>query len=217
MKIRQFGLRLLGISALMVSGSLYAGQVSGMTTFTPGTTAYASEVNDNFTEHTTQINDNDTRITANATAIQTNTTAIAETGLVKWAAFSPSCSSLVDVGATYTKIGQFGTYAKAQDDSVLNIVFSGRLKAATILGSGVIFELRVDDTATTLGRIRGIVKASEAGIDGVAVTMEGLFPGLNAGTHTVSLWAIGINGTVTGAQYNPGCWVADSVLIKEFK
>ncbi|WP_345986557.1 hypothetical protein WCX49_05385 [Sulfurimonas sp. HSL-1656] len=217
MKIRQYGLRLLGISALMVSGSLYAGQVSGMTTFTPGTTAYASEVNDNFTEHTNQINDNDTRITANATAIQNNTTAIANSGLIKYASLSASCPALVDVGTTYTKIATIGSYSKAADDTVLNVVFSGRIKATSTTGAGVIFELRVDDTATTVGRIRGIVKATEVGSSGVAATMEGFFTNLSAGSHTVSMWARSSSGSAIGTQYDPGCWQSDSVIIKEFK
>ncbi|WP_345990342.1 hypothetical protein WCX18_05255 [Sulfurimonas sp. HSL1-2] len=216
MKIRQFGLRLLGVSALMVSGSLYAGQVSGMTTFTPGTTAYASEVNDNFSEQTTQINDNDTRITANATAIQNNTTAIAETGM-KVTVLNVSCPSSVSVTTAYTKIATIGSFAKVQDDTKLNIVFSGRLAVATMTGTGVIFELRIDDAATTLGRIRGSVKSAEIGISGVPVTMEGFFSGLTAGPHTVSMYARATSGGATGVQYDTGCWSTDSVIIKEVK
>ncbi|UFS63574.1 hypothetical protein LOH54_05440 [Sulfurimonas sp. HSL-3221] len=201
----------------MVSGSLYAGQVSGMTTFTPGTTAYASEVNDNFTEHTTQINDNDTRITANATAIQTNATAIAESGLVRWTTLNVSCPASVSVTTTYAKIATIGSFTKAQDGTVLNVVFSGRLSASSMTGTGVIFELRIDDTATTSSRIRGSVKSAEIGASGVAVTMEGFFTNLSAGSHTVSMYARASSGGATGVQYDTGCWSTDSVIIKEFQ
>jgi hypothetical protein len=207
---------LASAAALVLTGNLYAGQVSGMTTFTPGTTAYASEVNDNFSEQTAQINDNDTRITANATAIQSNATAIAETGM-KVTLLNVSCPAPVSVTTTYTKIATIGSFSKVQDDTHLNIVFSGRLAVATMTGTGVVFELRIDDAATTVGRIRGSVKSAEIGISGVPVTMEGFFPGLTVGPHTVSMWARATSGGATGVQYDTGCWSTDSVIIKEFK
>jgi hypothetical protein len=48
---------------LIYGNSAMAGTVGTMTTFSSGTAALASEVNANFTEHTTQINDNAAQIT----------------------------------------------------------------------------------------------------------------------------------------------------------
>lgn len=210
MSMQKMGLGLVSASLLAVTTSLYAGEVGSMNTFTSGTTALAEEVNENFSEQTAQINDNDTRITANAEAI-------AASGLIKWESIAANCPSSADINGTFTKISNIGTYMKAGDDSVLNIVYSGRLRVATTTGTGVKFELRIDDTPTTSGRIRGVVKAAEVGGDGVAVTMEGFFSGLSAGSHTVSMWAqAGGGASATGVMYDPGCWSSDQVVIKEF-
>ena|GEM_PF-4626809 len=58
-----------GIIFSLASGSVYAGQVSVPHDFVSGTTAKASEVNNNFNALEIEVNDNDARITTNASDI----------------------------------------------------------------------------------------------------------------------------------------------------
>ena len=85
-------------------------------------------------------------------------------------------------------------------------------------GTGLVYELRVDDAASSAGRIRGVLKSDETGNGvGRSVSMGGFFEGLSAGTHTASLWARVANGTTaTTVMYDPGCWSSDHVLVKEY-
>ena len=81
--------------------------------------------------------------------------------------------------------------------------------------TGARFELRVDDQPTSNGRARAVLKAAEVGSDGVPVSITGLFTNLATGAHTISLWVEGINGSGTGATYDPGCCAADHVVVEE--
>jgi hypothetical protein len=130
----------------------------------------------------------------------------------------PSCTSISDVSATYTKIGDLGTFEVQSADSLVETTFHGRVYASATNGTGVRYELRVDDAATGEGRIRAILKAAETGGSvGRAVSMSGFWYGLAVGSHTVSLWAQTANGTDSDTvMYDNGCWSADHVTIKEF-
>ena len=130
----------------------------------------------------------------------------------------PSCTGIDDVTATYTKIGDLGTFEVQSAESLVETTFHGRIYASATNGSGVKYELRVDDAATTTGRIRAILKEAEVG-GGVGrhVSMGGFWEGLAVGTHTVSLWAQTANGTDSDTvMYDPGCWSSDHVMIKEY-
>lgn len=70
----------LAVSALTISTGTMAGTVGTMNTFTVGSPAVAADVNDNFTEQTTQINDNDGRITAAESSIVAVEASIATVG-----------------------------------------------------------------------------------------------------------------------------------------
>ena len=74
------------------------------------------------------------------------------------------------------------------------------------------------NAATTLGRIRAVLKAEEVGSGvGRNATMSGFYEGLAAGTHTVSVWARTANGNDSDSvMYDPGCWSSDVVNIKEY-
>ena len=158
------------------------------------------------------VNDNDTRITNNIQAL-------VNTGLHNVTVLSPpACTSLASVpSGTYAKIGDMGTFSKVSPTSTVEVQFNGRLAALIINGTGVVFELRVDDTATANGRARSLVKASESGVDGIQSSITGIFTNLLSGTHTVSLWANGTNGTASSAFWDPGCWSSDHVVIKEIE
>lgn len=117
----------------------------------------------------------------------------------------------------YKKILDVGTFTKLDSDSLVDLTFNGRISIESLTGTGARFELRVDDSATTNGRARANIKSSEAGINGIWVSMKGIFTGLDAGSHTVSIWVQASTGTGTDAYVDPGCWSTDHIVIMEFK
>ncbi len=97
----------IGIAAAFIMGgsSATAGSISNsdITTFTPETTAKASEVNGNFDAVKTAVNDNDGRITANVAAIGDTSS-----GLVKDVADNKAAIEAIDtsgIGANTMAIG----------------------------------------------------------------------------------------------------------------
>jgi hypothetical protein len=187
-----------------------------MNTFVANTPAVADEVNANFTEHTTQINDNNSRISANAAAI-------AGSGLVGWSTLAvPRPSSLTGTfAADFVKIGDMGSYIKQQDASVLEIQYSGRICVGVIADDLVIFELRVDGLPSSAGPARTLLQYGEEGcLPSHPATFSGIFGGLSAGSHTVSMWvraeSSGMTVGSTNALYNPMDSSADHLVIKEF-
>lgn len=129
-----------------------------------------------------------------------------------------SCTSVDNVGAAFVKIANVGTFTVQSPDSLVELQFHGRIHASATNGTGLRFELRVDDTATTIGRIRAVLKDFEVGVgSGRNASMDGFYKGLSAGTHTVSMWAQTANGTDSDTvMYDPGCWSSDVVTIKEY-
>lgn len=138
-------------------------------------------------------------------------------GLV-YTVLEPACPSSITAGTSYTKIADLGTFEVQSADSVVETTFYGRVYASSTDGSGLQYELRVDDAASSVGRIRAVLKAGEVGSGvGRAVSMGGFFEGLSESTHTVSLWARVANGTTASTvMYDPGCWSSDHVVIKEY-
>ena len=123
----------------------------------------------------------------------------------------------IGFGTTFTKLADIGSFTKTHDASTLEVTFNGRIAVITSLfGAGALFELRVDDTAASMGRGRASFKKSEVGSDGKLVSMTGFFAGLKTGLHTVSMWVAASSGTGAGAMVDPGCWSSDSVSIKEY-
>ena len=129
----------------------------------------------------------------------------------------PSCKSLSTFSTTYAKIADAGSFTQVNSNSPIEVTFNGRIAVTgTLSGTGAAFELRVDDTATTNGRARANLKSSEIGSDGILASITGIFTGLSSGTHTVSIWVRGVNGSGTSAFVDPGCWSTDHIVIKEF-
>ena len=129
----------------------------------------------------------------------------------------PSCKSLSSFSTTYAKIADAGSFTQVNSNSPIEVTFNGRIAVTgTLSGTGAAFELRVDDTATTNGRARANLKSSEIGSDGILASITGIFTGLSSGTHTVSIWVRGVNGSGTSAFVDPGCWSTDHIVIKEF-
>lgn len=126
----------------------------------------------------------------------------------------PPCSGIT-VDQTMTKLADIGTFEVLGSGSVVEVVYNGRVGAETIAGTGVSYEIRVDDQASSHGRARATLKPSEvASLADIPAQMTGVFSGLAPGPHTVSLWARGWYGDATNVGFNRGGW-PEHVLILE--
>jgi hypothetical protein len=128
----------------------------------------------------------------------------------------------VSYSTTYTKIADIGTFNKLLANSTIEVTFNGRIYVSAMsFGSpGAIFELRVDGVATSHGRARASYRSSESGTGtGIQTSITGVFTGLAASTHTVSMWvqAVGVGATGAGAQLDLGSWSTDHVVVNELK
>ncbi len=136
----------------------------------------------------------------------------------KVSAFQPlGCQHLASVTTTYQKIANMGTFTKYNSDTYVELNFQSNFRVSAFASgcTGVIYELRIDDVATTFGKAALVLKSAATDLPGC---ITGVFSGLGPGTHTVSLWAKTFYSTATDAYYDPGCWndYANSVIVKEF-
>ena len=144
-------------------------------------------------------------------------------GLVQTTVLNANYSgSSVSYSTTYTKVADIGTFTKLLANSTIEVTFNGRtyVSAMSFGSPGAIFELRVDGAATSNGRARASYRSSETATGaGVQTSITGIFTGLAASAHTVSMWiqAVGAGASGTGAQLDPGSWSTDHVVVKELK
>ncbi len=145
-----------------------------------------------------------------------NGSGLTSVGLLGMTVLSVDCSgSGVAYSTAFTKVADIGSFTKQVASSTIELTFNGRTYSTFSFGvAGAIFELRVDNAATSNGRARASYRES-----GVAVqtSITGVFTGLAAGNHTVSMWVQGVGGGGTGAQLDQGCWNTDHVVVKELK
>jgi hypothetical protein len=127
-----------------------------------------------------------------------------------------SCVSAPVFGSDYTKITDIGDFTVESADSVVEVTFQGRVNVDTLVGAtGSLFELRVDDTPSSVGRARAHINT--VGAQGEHITFTGVFLGLEPGEHTVSMWIRTSNGNSgTGGRIDPGCWGSDVVIVREY-
>ncbi len=135
-------------------------------------------------------------------------------------AFQPAgCQFLTNVTSTLTKIDDMGTFTKHDDNTLVELAVQTVLNVVSFgTAAGVVFELRVDNTATTIGVSSVLLRAPGTM---TPVTLVGIFENLPAGVHTVSLWARGAGGTGTAsnASWDSGCFNSagvNNVLVKEY-
>jgi hypothetical protein len=144
-------------------------------------------------------------------------------GLVQTTVLNVNCSGTgVSYSTGFTKVADIGAFTKLLGNSTIEVTFNGRTYVAGMnFGTqGAVFELRVDNIATSNGRARASYRYSEAGNGaGVQTSITGIYSGLSATSHTVSMWvqAAGAGGSGTGAQLDPGCMSTDHVVVKELK
>lgn len=129
-----------------------------------------------------------------------------------------NCISLPAVTPTYAKLTDLGTFTVNSPDSTVELVFNGRIFVGSFAsGTGAVFELRVDDAASTAGRARANLRAAQAGGGGVQSSILGYFTGLSAGEHTASIWVrTSTGGAASQAMVDPGCWSTDVLVVKEY-
>lgn len=137
--------------------------------------------------------------------------------LLGYTVLDVDCTAAASFTTAYTKIVDVGNFTKLDDDSIVDITFNGRIYAESVgAGTGAIFELRVDDAASTNGHARATLKVSEVGGYGIQTSIKGIFTDLDEGTHTVSIWVRTSLGTGTDAIVDPGCWSSDHIVVMEF-
>jgi hypothetical protein len=119
---------------------------------------------------------------------------------------------------TWTKVADLGSFTK-QNGATLELTFNGRLVVGSWAGGtgGADFELRLDNTASSVGRVRATVMSTDNANFGIQAGMTGFFTGYPAGSHTVSMWVYSYAGGITNIAVNPGYYSAAHVAIKEFK
>lgn len=191
--------------------------------------AVADPVNDNFEAVRAEINDNDSRISANASkitansnkisdnvaGIKDNATDIQQKGLIDVTVLTASCLGDVNFPeGSYVKLSDIGTFTKVLSESIIDVQFNGSVYATTMDGTGACFELRVDDQPTANGWARIALKQAAMGHETTG-TMTAIFSNLSTGSHTVSVWVYGANGSGAGAFVDPGCWSSTHVIVKE--
>ena len=143
--------------------------------------------------------------TVTADGFSGNGAGLTTAGLVKTTVLDVNCGPGVDYSTTFKKLADIGTFAKVRANSTIEVTFNGRLYVDSMVAAatGARFELRVDGVPTTNGRARASLRRSEVGGGGVPASITGIFTGLSAGAHTVSMWIEGYYGGGTKAVLDP--------------
>jgi len=97
-----------------------------------------------------------------------------------------SDTSVADIGGdAFVLLDSVGTYVKEDSTSVLEVNWTGTVGSPS--GSGCIFQLRVDQQPSAAsGGLTFLQSGPEAAS---SVSADALFTGLQAGPHTVEVWA----------------------------
>lgn len=153
------------------------------------------------------------------TAGQARPEAAAPQPMVIVQSFDVPCTTLDTITSTYARLTDLATFTVQSPNSTLELTYNGRIFVEDlILSNGSLFELRVDDTESTVGRARAHLRAAEEGGGGLRVSFTGFFTGLDAGEHTASMWvrASSDGGSGDDAMVNPGCWSTDVLIVREY-
>jgi hypothetical protein len=132
--------------------------------------------------------------------------------------FDVNCTSLASITPTYAKLADLATFTVQSPDSAVELTFNGRIYVGSFAsGTGAVFELRVDNTPSSVGRARSNLRAAEAGGGGIQTSITGVFNGLEAGEHTASIWVrTSPGGAANQAVIDPGCWSTDVLIVNEY-
>jgi len=131
-------------------------------------------------------------------------------------AFQPSlcAASISSLDSSYHKIKDIGMFSTYSSGSKVEITLESSYGASS--SSGVVFELRVDGTETTVGKASVFLSNSYLGGTSPII---GVFSGLPIGTHTLSVWVRAIT-SATIAYIDNQCLNytgTNNVIIKEYQ
>ena len=130
----------------------------------------------------------------------------------------PGCQSASAITTTWKKITDLGTFVKSNSTTFIDLDYQTHFYATSVTNS-VIYQLRIDNNPTTLGKASFFYHSGMTGkyLNG---HITGTFSGLSTGTHTVSVWVKTSSGTATDAYIDPGCYNSsgvNTVIVKEYR
>ena len=119
--------------------------------------------------------------------------------------------SLKNVGTSFVSLGNFVTFTKQAASSNVEVMLNSRVRGGIFAGaSGVLFQVRIDGATANYDNEAAITASNTSDF----VSINAIFTGLSAGTHTVSIWARTGSGTSNGVFLDPGGW-GGRIIVKE--
>ncbi len=128
-------------------------------------------------------------------------------------------STRADVTNDWVKLTDLGTFSVHSADSMLELTFNGRLYAYGFSKPITMahFELRVNDSASLIGRARTAVTNIDDSPVLMPASFTGMFNGLKVGDHTASMWVRSTAGTtISSVTVNPNGLPVDVLIVKEY-
>ena len=163
-------------------------------TFSAGTPAVATQVNDNFT------------------AVKN---AIDPLQISNYVVFGNLNGGYTTVTTAWTQLAtqSTNTFTKSSAATKIEVHVSSNFSSGTFAGgaSGIQFQVEVDGVPSPLAGGVGAILASNTT---QYLSFYSVFPGLAAGPHTVSLWAKTPTGSSTNVLADPGGW-GGTIIVKE--
>jgi hypothetical protein len=189
--------QVLGALAVLFLGIVaIAYAVTIPNTFTTGTTISSSQVNANFT------------------ALKNAVDPLQVSDYVVFGSLNYTSTNLTATDTKLNTTATSHTFTKSRNDTKIEVHVNSRFLAGTFAGgaTGVHFQVRIDDALpSTLVANDGAILTSNGN---EFLSLYAVFPGLLAGSHTVSLWASTNVGTSTGASVDSGGW-GGKIIVKE--
>jgi hypothetical protein len=139
-------------------------------------------------------------------------TAFPQTGYFQ---FGNLNNGAVDISSAWTKLDTTrGTHSftKRNRNTTIEVHVNSRFVIGTLTGgSGVSFQVRVDDNPPTFDNLGSILTSNTAEF----LSIFAVFENLPAGPHTVSIWAQAApSGSATSVIVDPGGW-GGKIIVKE--
>jgi hypothetical protein len=100
------------------------------------------------------------------------------------------------------------------DNTPIELEYSGRVRAVSMSGYGVWFQIRVDDKVPTYFSLGSLISTELQD----EISTKSIYVGLPAGNYTGRIYAQSPNpgSSATGITIDPGGW-DETVLITEFE